>query len=55
MIHFLLPVVTIILVIAKLTGPLASWSWWLVFSPVIAQVVIFVVLVLAFIAVALKK
>lgn len=40
-------VVTIVFLVLKLTGPLASWSWLLVFSPLWAPIALAMAIVVA--------
>jgi len=52
--NYFLPTLTLILVVAKLTGYIA-WSWWLIFAPVYVSVLLAILLFAVFTYIASKR
>lgn len=46
----ILPILFLIFITLKLTGAVPDMSWWMVFTPVIAEVVIIAAVLVGFIA-----
>lgn len=49
----LLEILTIIFVVCKLAGVI-TWSWWLVFSPILVAVGLYVIIFVGYVIAALK-
>ena len=54
MFKWLCAILTVIFVIARLIG-VVSWSWWQVFTPVIMYVAFYIIAIVLFIILDLKK
>ncbi len=48
-----LGLLTLIFITLKLVGPLAHWSWWMVFAPIWIPFLIFVAVLLVLLLIAL--